>query len=1135
VKPSRFLTGLAGILCAALAFAGASRAEIPTSVSLSDVYGLTFPTSVPDPATAIIATEQTRALAVNNNPGSPWKGTLYLPRRGTATAAAGIFYWKAESPASSFNGTLKTAGPDLAQSDGHWTMPAGFEMPANGWWSIAVADDDYVYVAALAAGKLYRLNPDLTDITLVSTEFATQNLRAFQAYGKGIDTEIWYNLGTTTNGAIVRLEPTAVDEQGRPIGFVKTLNVAVGGFGGQHSQGVPNSTRDTYYLSHFDAAGSPFGPAKISLPGGVKDTAFPEHRVYQPHGAAIDSNDRVVYALGHTGIDVTTTNNFGALHPITGANLSDPANFRPVAMTNSYLNFMQLARYSDRHYFYTAIGSNAANPNVMGVIATDVPAPAPRNVRVKNLGTGTSLELSWTPADDPEVTGVIIYRSETAGSLGTALNTTPIAATTYTDNSLTAGKSYYYTLASQGLDPFTGSTYPGDPTTQLLAVPMVLQIPAAPTGVAITDTAQGGELEVKWTTPALYAEQINIYRSETAGQLGSLVKEVLSPTANAEGTWLDTGLTNRKTYYYTVRAANVVGESGNTQQYSGVATDTVAPTFAGIKSTLELGFPGYRLSWDAASDKSGPITYNVYTGPSADLINYNAPVGSITGQTIFDLTGMIPGQEAAIAVRAEDSSGNEEANAKVALVLPTRVIVDPDLQGGANRDKFNPQPDPAFPALGPEGAGGSKGNAPDLVAPSFGEGAYYFQTNDKLAKSGYTIPIPVAGNYDISAWWTFDADLDTPNYTFRITYPNGTTENVVVDMKAGTAASGGNGAQWNLLVDNKDLTSGTMTIIGDATTSTSTDPTKINVSSAIRALLNVTPSQVTIYTAATPPTIDGVVNDAEWAGSNVITLGKAYQDVVGGNWTGAADYTSRNRLLWNGNGLFIAGVVTDDVLSFKDGAPTASYSFWDSMELYLGIEPTANPDRTTYNAVGDYQILITGYREGGSLKGIMAEGANRLVFPTEFGEHEIAFTQIPGGYSYEAYIPWTYMVQVGAIIPSQNQIIGFNLQGIDNDTVTELNQQSAFSLSTKGSSWQNPQSWIKALLAGAAPARPRGDVNLDGRFDGLDVAEALRIAGGLASVGAEGRQAGDVYGNDSKISLEDVAKMQTSLLKGVAP
>src|SRR5690606_30271734 len=131
----------------------------------------------------------------------------------------------------------------------------------------------------------------------------------------------------------------------------------------------------------------------------------------------------------------------------------------------------------------------------------------------------------------------------------------------------------------------------------------VLQVPAAPTGVAITDTAQGGELEVKWTTPAQFAEQINIYRSETAGQLGTLVQEGLNPTASAEATWLDTGLVNGKTYHYTVRAANVIGESNNTAQVTGVATDTVVPTFAGVKATLELGFPGYRVSWDTAVDK----------------------------------------------------------------------------------------------------------------------------------------------------------------------------------------------------------------------------------------------------------------------------------------------------------------------------------------------------------------------------------------------------------------------------------------------------------------------------------------------------------------------------------------------------
>jgi hypothetical protein len=64
-------------------------------------------------------------------------------------------------------------------------------------------------------------------------------------------------------------------------------------------------------------------------------------------------------------------------------------------------------------------------------------------------GTGTppqqySVNLTWTASPDPNVTGYNIYRGATSGGPYTQINSGLDSGTTYTDNSVTGGQTYYY-------------------------------------------------------------------------------------------------------------------------------------------------------------------------------------------------------------------------------------------------------------------------------------------------------------------------------------------------------------------------------------------------------------------------------------------------------------------------------------------------------------------------------------------------------------------------------------------------------------------------------------------------------------------------------------------------------------------
>jgi fibronectin type 3 domain-containing protein len=61
--------------------------------------------------------------------------------------------------------------------------------------------------------------------------------------------------------------------------------------------------------------------------------------------------------------------------------------------------------------------------------------------------------LLWTPSSTSGVVGYNVYRGTTSGGeSSTPLNSTPVSGTTFTDESVTAGSTYYYVVTTVGSD-----------------------------------------------------------------------------------------------------------------------------------------------------------------------------------------------------------------------------------------------------------------------------------------------------------------------------------------------------------------------------------------------------------------------------------------------------------------------------------------------------------------------------------------------------------------------------------------------------------------------------------------------------------------------------------------------------------
>src|SRR5207245_1561656 len=139
--------------------------------------------------------------------------------------------------------------------------------------------------------------------------------------------------------------------------------------GSQWHQTVVNNARNTLYYAAFAAS----SPSVVKLNAGSPvDASFPQVNTPNNTGVAIDSQDRFLYAVA------ASADSISALNPLLGTNLTVNPPFKPSNLTRDYGNghYVELSRYSDRHYFYLACFSVGTSPSsTFGVFGTDVPAP----------------------------------------------------------------------------------------------------------------------------------------------------------------------------------------------------------------------------------------------------------------------------------------------------------------------------------------------------------------------------------------------------------------------------------------------------------------------------------------------------------------------------------------------------------------------------------------------------------------------------------------------------------------------------------------------------------------------------------------------------------------------------------------
>ena len=317
------------------------------------------------------------------------------------------------------------------------------------------------------------------------------------------------------------------------------------------------------------------------------------------------------------------------------------------------------------YYQVTAVGGGGESGRSGEASATPGSSPLPAPT-VKAVAGSGQVTLSWGAVAG--ASGYDVYRSTGTGGGTPALYQSGLTATTFADTGLANGTQYNYEVAA------VGANGRGTLSGAVTAVPGSAPLPAALLSARATGTSGQVALTLNAPGGAFSSYNYNLYRSTTPGGEGSVpVGQIYYEYANGYGPYLDTGLTDGVTYYYTVAAAGPGGEGAMSAEASATPGSASLPAPTGLTVTTQsAGVFANALSWGAVS---GASSYNLYRvvypagGAAPALLLYQT---GLTGTSFQDtvLTTYGLNDAYAYAVAAVCAAG-EGARSNPAGVTPS--------------------------------------------------------------------------------------------------------------------------------------------------------------------------------------------------------------------------------------------------------------------------------------------------------------------------------------------------------------------------------------------------------------------------------------------------------------------------------
>jgi len=285
------------------------------------------------------------------------------------------------------------------------------------------------------------------------------------------------------------------------------------------------------------------------------------------------------------------------------------------------------------------------------------PPAAPTGL-VATAGDGV-VDLSWNANAEADLDGYRVWRGTVSGGPYGELTSSPTAATSWSDTTVSNGTTYLYVVTAVNL-----SAQESAASAEVSATPLDTTPPAAPTGLAAL--AGDGEVALDWDDNGeVDLSGYRVWRSTTSGGPYSQVNGGTLLTSD----WLDTGVTNGTTYFWVVTAVDAVGnESAASAQVSATPT---APPSGGTPWINEFHYDDSGRDSNEFVELAGPAGFDL-TG--WQVLAYNGGNGQVYASATW--SGTIPNQSGGFGTAARDIVGLQNGSPDgLALVDPSGTVV----------------------------------------------------------------------------------------------------------------------------------------------------------------------------------------------------------------------------------------------------------------------------------------------------------------------------------------------------------------------------------------------------------------------------------------------------------------------------
>jgi hypothetical protein len=263
--------------------------------------------------------------------------------------------------------------------------------------------------------------------------------------------------------------------------------------------------------------------------------------------------------------------------------------------------------------------------------------------------TTSSISLKWTDNSTNE-SSFKVYRSLSATEGFSEVGSTAANVTSFTDNNLQTGITYYYRLRA-----YNNAGY-SDYSSTLAVATLSLQIPAAPSGLVAT-SVNYNNTTLKWNDNSNNETGFQIERS---GPNDYSIKMTFKTEAGIIQ-FTDNELVMNSNYQYQIRAFNSDGNSDYSSPIQITTPYLVAPSSPSSLTSSEFTDTSITVKWnDNSTNETGfVITRSLAVNPSKSIeIKVNA------NDTVFTDSKLASSTTYVYTVKAVNDAGNSPSSDK---------------------------------------------------------------------------------------------------------------------------------------------------------------------------------------------------------------------------------------------------------------------------------------------------------------------------------------------------------------------------------------------------------------------------------------------------------------------------------------